>query len=147
MSDGYGPDVLALPKDIIDEHTYFTETKLSSGQKATFYLDWRDAMVCQRCRGRIIALFAAWVEEPPRTVPRGTPPNIILSGMFGAMLGSALTGLGYRVVVLTNKEHGRQVVGSINDLVRGTPVVILDDVITTGASFQKMRDFAVENNW
>jgi orotate phosphoribosyltransferase len=128
-------DKLELLREHLKAHITHGDFTLSSGLKSTWYLDIREvALSYPRLVGDVVAAFS----------PLKSP--VIFAGVnFGgtpiAVAAASSSPSCVSVVVREPKEHGRQRVVEGSHQYLGTrPLVLIDDVFTTGTSIKRSAD-------
>jgi orotate phosphoribosyltransferase len=122
------------------EKSYRTgEFTLSSGQKTTYYFDCRQTALHPEGAWLIGNLFADMIRDIPATavggMTLGADPLVTATSVAAWQRGRSLAGL---LVRKEAKGHGaQQYIEGLANVTSGDHVIMLEDVITSGASVLK----------
>jgi orotate phosphoribosyltransferase len=136
MSDRLEPPRETLLAELREHALVIGEVTLSSGQKASYYVDAKRALLLPRCFRALGELVAAEALERRASAVGGLTMGAdpIACAALGAEAGSGLQAFFVRK---ERKEHGLQrwIEGPV--LEPGTSCLIVEDVVTTGGSTVK----------
>lgn len=114
------------------------EVTLSSGKKSNFYIDTKQTSLCAEGHFLIGQLICAWIRSYAPTAQAvggltlGADPIASATATVSYVGGSPLDAF---IIRKEPKKHGTQeFLEGANSFKAQTPVVILEDVVTTGAS-------------
>ena len=113
---------------------------LSSGQKSTYYINGKQVTLHPQgglAVGRILLPYISTETVAVAGLTLGADPIVTAASVVAAYEGRSLAALIVRKEV---KGHGTQVYIEGPTLPEGSPVVVLEDVVTTGQSAMKAVD-------
>ncbi|MCY7321846.1 MAG: orotate phosphoribosyltransferase [Phormidesmis sp. CAN_BIN36] len=113
---------------------------LSSGQKSTYYINGKQVTLHPQgglAVGRILLPYISPETVAVAGLTLGADPIVTAASVVAAYEGRSLAALIVRKEV---KGHGTQVYIEGPTLPQGSPVVVLEDVVTTGQSAMKAVD-------
>ncbi len=121
---------------------------LSSGKESDFYIDCRPVTLHPEGAYLVGQLLYAQVKESPEAIQgvggltMGADPIATAVSLVSYLEGKPIPAF---IIRKEPKQHGRGLwIEGISNLPPGTPVAIVEDVVTTGASSVKAIDRAIE---
>ena len=119
--------------DVIERHTLHGEFTLSSGGTRNTYIDLQSAVLCDRCAPWVRDYYRAGIEDACQGITNRIV--VVATGSFGALLLSLL-GPAYPRLLWNPKGHGVEWSGLTSG---ATHAVLVDDIVTTGATLGALR--------
>ena len=137
-----------LAKLLLEKSYREGEFTLSSGKKTTYYFDCRQSALYPEGAWLIGHLFADMIKDIPATavggMTLGADPLVTATSIVAWQQGRSLAGL---LVRKEAKGHGgKQYIEGLANVIPGDRVIILEDVITSGASVLKACQRVQEAN-
>lgn len=129
--------------DVIRHHTKVGEHWLSSGVRADYYIDLRDALLCASCHDYLVDWYQTKIMAALGD-HRHEQYAIVATGHFGALLLGALAQRGGRGALYNEKGHGRMWAGVEAERINA---VLVDDVVTSGATLARLRVATEARGW
>jgi orotate phosphoribosyltransferase len=125
-----------LAKLLLEKSYREGEFTLSSGQKTDYYFDCRQTALHPEGAWLIGKLFAEMIKDIPAAavggMTLGADPLVTATSVIAWQQGRSLTGL---LVRKEAKGHGaNQYIEGLANVMPGDPVIMLEDVVTSGAS-------------
>lgn len=146
----YDPELeFVIKHHTLEKDPQLSMFHLSSGGVSDHYIDLRSAWLCSACQTTLCEWYIKQRQALARSFEFTELAPLVATGVYGAVaLGYMAAGDKYRnkeSALWNPKGHGVLWSGSIPAV--GSPVVIIDDVVSTGTTLEALRTACEHEGW